>query len=253
MNKMLTALLFSLIVLNSFSQASTEINLKLAATEWPPYTGENLSNGGLAAEIVTAAFNQVGYRATFVVAPWARAQMMVKEGQLDGLGIAWYTDKRAKTMAYSQPFLKTEIVLIKHKDDLERYQTPDDLEDKHFSILRGYGYTNLLPLDSIQTTVLDSLEQSLQMLVNRRIDLTIEDKLNARYHLSHLPEQTQEKIAFVPQPLKINNLHITISRSKKNHALTISDFNRGLELILQNGTYHKILNAYDTPSLAIMN
>ncbi len=253
MRKPLIILLLSLLVLSSFSHASAEINLRFAATEWPPYTGSNLRGGGLAAEIVTAAFKRVGYRVEFVVRPWLRAQKMVENGQLDGMGIAWYTDERAATMAYSRPYLKTEIVLIKHRDDYASYEEPDDLNNKHFSILRGYGYLNLVQSDSIRTTVLDSLEQSFEMLANKRIDLTLEEKLNAQHRLSFLPAQTRNVIAFVPRPLEIKDLHITISHNNKDYERIISDFNRGLELIIEDGSYRGFFQSYQTLPLGVVN
>lgn len=238
------ALLCSLLWLSLACHAAADNYLRLAATEWPPYTSSNLPGSGLAAEIVAAAFRQVGYRVEYVVRPWLRAQRMVQNGELDGMGIAWYTDERAATMAYSRPFLRTEIVLIKHRDDDTVYDHPDHLNNKHFSVLRGYGYLNLVQSESIRTTVLDNLEQSFEMLASKRIDLTLEEKLNAQYRLSFLAPSIRRLIAFAPRPLEVKDLHITISRKHPHYEQIIADFNRGLGQIIADGSYQALLQSY---------
>jgi len=82
MKKPLHLLALILILISQFVQANKEVNLHLAATEWPPYTGSNLIHGGIAAEIVNTIFERMGYYSEFNVYPWQRAQIMVKEGLL---------------------------------------------------------------------------------------------------------------------------------------------------------------------------
>ncbi len=81
----------------SVSTASAD-NLKLGGTEWPPYIGSNLKKQGIAAEIVTRIFKRAGHEVEFLFYPWKRTQVFVKTGKLDGLAIAWYTEKRTETM-----------------------------------------------------------------------------------------------------------------------------------------------------------
>ncbi len=250
MRKSLLSLLV-LLILSPFCRAVPGPELLFAAAEWPPYTGTGLRGGGLAAEIVTEAFQRVGYRVEFKVFPWLRAQNMVRNGQLDGMGIAWYTRERAGHMAYSRPYLKTEIVLIKHRDDQRYYDTPEQLDNKHFGVLRGYGYRNLVDSDGVRTTVLDNLEQSFHMLAKKRIDLTLEERLNAGHRLSQLPADIREAIAFVPRPLEVKDLHLTISHNRKDHQRIIADFNRGLKLIVEDGTYRNILHSWQPLPLGI--
>lgn len=238
-------------ILSGIFPLYAENNIRLAATDWPPYTGNNLLHGGVAAEIVNAAFARVGYHSKFMVYPWARAQQMVKEGFLDGMGIAWYTEERAINMAYSQPYLKTQIVLIKHRDDQHQYLKLSDLNNKHFGVLRGYGYLNLVQSETIRKTLLGTLAQSFQMLSTKRIDLTLEEKLNAHHHLAQLPIAVQQNIIIGDRPLQVKDLHMTISRSVENYQQIINDFNRGLSQILEDGTYAKILGAYQPLPLGI--
>jgi len=168
------------------------------------------------------------------------------------MGIAWYTDERAKSMTYSRPYLQTQIVLIKHRDDSSDYQQTSDLDNKHFGVLRGYGYLNLVQSDSIQKTVLNSLEQSFRMLSNKRIDLTLEEKLNAHHRLSFLPDPIKEQVVIGNHPLQVKDLHITISKNIKEHERIIADFNQGLDLIIKDGTYVKIIKSHQPQPLGIV-
>lgn len=249
--KMKQAICVFVVFITISSALSAQKHLKFAATEWPPYTTNTLEDGGVSNQIVTTAFNRVGYSVDFVIQPWKRAQKMVSKGALDGMGIAWYTEKRAETMVYSEPYLLNEIVLIKHTNDLGKYSSNSAYNGKHFGVLRGYGYLNLVESTTTKVTVLDNLEQSLRMLSRNRIDLTLEERLNFQTRLALLPETVQNSISFLPNPLEIKPLHITISKELANHNEIIAEFNRGLGLIRQEGKYQAIIDGYHPKPLGV--
>ncbi|WP_165840135.1 substrate-binding periplasmic protein [Motiliproteus coralliicola] len=223
--------------------------LKLAATEWAPYTSVTLASGGVASELVTAAFNQVGYDVEVMVYPWQRAQHMVKQGVLDGMAIAWYTEERNLRMLYSRPYLKTEIVLLKHRSDLNTYGD-EEMEGKLFAVMRGYGYLGSIPAKHYRTSVSDSLEQSLLMLGRKRVDLVLEERLQAHHKLALLPRIDRDKIHF-GRSLEVRPLHLTISRGHPQHRQIIDDFNRGLALLIERGEYARILANYEPAPLSV--
>ena len=216
----------------------------LAATEWPPYTSKHLPDQGVAAEVVIAAFKQSGLEVELQIYPWARGQAMVRSGHLHGLGIAWFTEQRNREMLYSDPFLKTEIVLIKNRHDFQDYSRVENRQGKHFAVLRGYGYMDLVPKEQVRISTLADLEQSLQMLAAGRVDLTLEEKLNAHYRLAKLPFDTQQKIEFVEPALQVKDLFITISRQHPRHKAIIQAFNQGLKQLIASGEYREILRHY---------
>ena len=53
--------------------ASAGEPIQLVSTEYPPYMGAALPNGGITVDIVTRAFRRAGYDLVVAFRPWARA------------------------------------------------------------------------------------------------------------------------------------------------------------------------------------
>src|SRR5574342_579193 len=53
----------------------------LVTGEFPPQTGESLEGGGYVTELVRAAFAEMGYSVRIEFYPWARAELMVENGE----------------------------------------------------------------------------------------------------------------------------------------------------------------------------
>lgn len=225
-----------------FSSTLGAAELRMGGTEWSPYIGRELKNHGIAAEIVTQIFRSAGHGVQFVFFPWKRTQFLVKSGKLDGLAIAWYTKERAETMVYSIPYINTAIVLIKHKNDPFVYNKINDLEGKNIGVLRGYGYLEKIQSDKIQKSVVNSLEQNLRMIVNGRIDLTLEEKLNVENTIASLPQEIQTALTIIENPLEVKKLHITLSKQIPNHQQLIDDFNTALTAMIKDGSYRQMID-----------
>lgn len=218
------------------------VELKLGGTEWSPYMGKGIKNHGIAAEIVNQIFARAGHTIEFKFFPWKRTQHLVKNGDLDGLAIAWLTEERAKTMGYSLPYVNTAIVLIKRKDNPFVYHKIEDLEGKHIGVIMGYGYLKKIESDKIQKSFVKSLKNNLLKLVNNRIDLTMEEELNAKKTIAIMPEDVQKTVTIMKNPFEIKGLHITLSKSIPHYKKLIKDFNAALISMLEDGSYHDMIN-----------
>lgn len=71
--------------------------------------------------------------------------------------------------------------------------------------------------------------------------------------IAHLLRSTYQEyealVEFVRPPLLVHGLFNAFSKSVEGHERRLRDFNRGLRLIKENGTYHQILKMHglDTP------
>ncbi|MBF0289916.1 MAG: transporter substrate-binding domain-containing protein [SAR324 cluster bacterium] len=225
--------------------------LKLGGTEWSPYIGSELKKHGIAAEVVSQIFRRAGHEVEFVFLPWIRTQRLVKTGELDGLAIAWFTEERAKTMVYSIPYINTAIVLIKRKDDPFVYNQIKDLEGKNIGVIRGYGYLKKIESEKIQKSVVKSLHQNLLKLAKGRIDLTMEEKLNAEKTIASMSEDIQNSITLIENPFEVKELHITLSKSTPNHKALLDDFNTVLISMVNDGSYQQMLDNLSPSPLSI--
>lgn len=233
------------------SSALGAAELKMGGTEWSPYIGSKLKNHGIAAEIVTQIFKRAGHKVKFIFFPWKRTQYLLKTGELDGLAIAWHTEERARTMGYSIPYLNTAIVLIKRKNDPFVYNKVEDLEGKNIGVILGYGYLKKIESDKIQKSFVKTLEQNLLKLVNKRIDLTMEEKLNAQKIISLMPENIQSSLTILEKPFEVKELHITLSKNIPNYRELLDDFNNALMAMVKDGSYKRMIHSFKYKPLAI--
>lgn len=231
--------------------ALSATELKMGGTEWPPYIGSKLPNHGIAAEIVSQIFERAGHSVEFFFFPWKRTQHLVTTGELDGLAVAWYTEERSKTMGYSIPYVNTAIVLIKRKSDPFIFNRLEDLEGKKIGVLGGYGYLKKIESEKIQKSFVNSFKQNLHKLVNQRIDLTLEENLNARKIISLMPKKIQDSVTIIENPFEVKELHITLSKNVPNYERILEDFNIALRAMIQDGSYQRMLNRFTYKPLPI--
>ncbi len=76
-----------------------------------------------------------------------------------------------------------------------------------------------------------------------RIDLIDGDQFVMSGLLKKYPEY-QGKIRSVSPPLLVTHLYNIISKARPDHAVVATDFNRGLQEILADGTFDAIVKKY---------
>ena len=91
------------------------INL-IAAANYPPLSGEDLPNGGLATEIVTAVFNKLGYKPTIDFATLAPEPNAAKLGTFAATFPYLGTDHLGRRFLVSDPIVPTRSYIFRHKD-----------------------------------------------------------------------------------------------------------------------------------------
>jgi polar amino acid transport system substrate-binding protein len=101
--------------------------------EYPPLTWRDKQHPdritGFAIELLALAFKDLGITVEArYVGPWARAQDMVRQGEVDMLAGAYITEERKTYMDYiTPPFIMDPTVVFVKKGDKLRFNTWDDL------------------------------------------------------------------------------------------------------------------------------
>lgn len=233
-----------LIIFLTFSSASlTSANeLKVTASTWPPYVGQQLPENGLVVNLVNVALTRAGYTTTLTFDTWPRALEGTKIGIYDVIAGAWYSDERSKYLAFSQPFIINEVKFIKRKGRPIVYDTLADLRGLLIGIVRDYAYgaefDNATYLIKVPQ---NHVIQNLNNLFSGRIDLTIADERVARYELRQYMGGDMSELAFLPKPLSAKGLHIAVSKRRSDHAKIISDFDSAITAMKKDGTYVEIM------------
>ena len=215
--------------------------LRLVADPWPPFNDQTLLNNGVASDLVTTDLNRAGYTTSYVQVPWERAVRGLQQEIYDVLINAWYTDERAVFGHYSQPYLINRIRFLQRKGSQIKFTQLPDLYPYSIAVVRGYAYSSEFDQDSRLSKVgVVGFEVGARMLHARRVQLTLEDELVARFHLSRSLAGIRDQLEFLPQPLSENGLHILISRKHPQHRQIADDFNKAIEDMRADGSYAQI-------------
>lgn len=255
MEKML-ALVFSLvmamtILVASVSSAETadllsqikERGYIIIATEgdWAPWTYHDESNQlvGLDVEIGTAIAERLGVEARFEETNWDSILQGVDSGRFDlacnGVG---YTETRAEKYSFSTPYVYTHKVLVVRKDN-EEIKSFEDLKGKKTANTASSTYAAIAEEYGATVTGVDALADTLQLVLQRRVDATINSQVTINDYMIAHPEAEIKVVDEGPgEPVAIP------VRKADDTATLIAAINEALDAMRADGTLAAISIKY---------
>jgi len=233
----------------SLSLAGDKIIVLAHETSWAPHYGKSLKQGGYTVEIVKEALKRVGYELETVWLPWKRAQIEAARGDYDGLGASYYNEERGKKFAYSDPIATTEVVFFKRTEDDIKYSKLEDLKPYKIGTGFGYGYPEeFLKADYLKKVEAYELKTNITRLLHKRIDLIIGSRKVILFYLKQEYPDRINSLKILGNPLETLSLYVPFSKMKPDYKQKVEDFNRGLEMIKEDGTYQKIMEKHGLDS-----
>jgi polar amino acid transport system substrate-binding protein len=218
-------------------------------TSWAPHYGKGLKQGGYTVEIIKEALNRVGYELETVWLPWKRAQVEAARGDYDGLGASYYNEERANKFAYSDPIANTEMVFFKRTEDDIKYSNLEDLKPYKIGTGFGYGYPEqFVKADYLKKIEAYELKTNITRLLHKRIDLIIGSRKAIFFFLKQKYPDRINSLEILGNPLETLPLYVLFSKKKPDYKQKIEDFNRGLKMIKEDGTYQKIMKNHGLDS-----
>lgn len=236
-----------ILILGSTITVNAEKSVILANIEFPPYSSQNLLNGGFSSELITVAFHTQGYKTIYKWVPWARGLKKAKTGEYDGLCQGWHRKDREKWFIFSSPYAASEVVFFKRKKTKIDFNG-DYSRLRSFRIGTVRGYANPPEFDvlkdqlQIDEVTKDSL--NLKKLYNRRLDLVLIDRYVALSILGSELQSFKDGLVQVKPSLQIDPLHIMFSRKVKNVREIADAFAKGMQTIEINGRKSEILKKH---------
>lgn len=222
-------------------------SVKLASTEWPPYSSESLNSGGFTTAIVTAAFKASGYEVKVQFLPWARVLTTTEGGEVDGMFPSYYAAKRESYASFSEPFASGPIVLFKKKSKDVKFDSYDDLKPYSIGVVRGYvNGEEFDARDDLRKMEANNDKTNFAKLVNDRLDLVVADKWAGADILQNSFPADKDDIDFLPKALDEKQLYVAFSKKVPDYEQKLEDFNKGLKMIKENGTYDEIMKGFST-------
>jgi len=212
---------------------------------WAPHYAKDLEHGGYTVEIIREALKRVGYELETVWLPWKRAQVEAARGDYDGLGASYYTKERATKFACSEPIAATEIVFFKRAEDDIKYCRLEDLKPYKIGIGFEYGYPEkFLKADYLQKVEAYELKTNITRLLHKRVDLIIGSREAVLFCLRHEYPDKIDSLEILGDPLETMSLYVLFSKNRPDYKQKVEDFNRGLKMIREDGTYQKIMKKH---------
>ena len=229
-------------ITSGFSEENRKVCL--ATSNWEPYYGDALPGNGFYAEITRAAFQRVGIEFIVEFHPWNRALEMSKRGKFDGLLGAYYNEERSRYFTYTDSVYESQEVFFCKKDAQISYASLNDLSKYMIGVVRGWGSIEILKKANLNLDEVTDHDMNIKKLMAGRIDLICTEKIALLNLIQTKYPQWKDAIKIVPRPLVTLKIFNPISNKIPNHEKIVKDFNRGLKMIKDDGTFEKILTKH---------
>ncbi len=249
MNKLVRSITGILIGIAVCTHAAMALDIVVVHSgSWPPYADEDLPEQGLAIDLVTTALEKAGYNPVVTTASLTQILEGSKTGAYDVFATPWYTMDRDQYLDFSQPYLESSVHLIKRKDTSFEYIRFDDLEGMKIGIIENYAYDeDFSDSTLIEKIEANSLTENLTKLIEKEVDLSLDDERVLRYTLNQLIPDNKATLEILNNPLSTRGVNIGVSRKNPDHARIVADFNKAITEMKNDGAYNRILqkhNAY---------
>ncbi|MGF1740065.1 transporter substrate-binding domain-containing protein [Vibrio profundum] len=223
-----------------------ENSILFVTSPYPPFSGKDLPNQGFLVELTKQSMNKVGYNVAIRFAPWARAVKLVESGEADAVIGAYFTKERTIFGLYSLPlFTSRDILLVRKDSDVpKRIKNLEELDHYSIDVVRGNSHgpafdnSELLYITNSNTYI-----QSINKLLKKRVDIIAIPEPSAIYVMNHHFTNQKNQLQKISPPLSSNATYALFSKKSPNAKQYVDDFNTGLEMLKQDGTYDKIMRA----------
>ena len=223
---------------------------------WPAiYRSGEGAPAGIFNDILTEVFKRLGIPLKKAVYPWKRAQMMVKNGEADGM-VTVYTKERAAYTVATEPIWKIGETLFFRRDnpracEILKVNSFEDMRSFTLVDIQGAGWTEeQYRIHGIKNVIwVPDADSALNAIAAGRADIFIMFDLNAykllaqkRAQKGPLAEGFQNIITIMPTFAKLP--FRLLIRKDSPYASLVDDINRVLEEMKRDGTMERIRQKY---------
>lgn len=220
------------------SEVHQEKVIRIAGdNNFPPfeYFAQSGVFSGFNVDIMNAISIETGMRIEFIPLPWNEALEALRNGQVDAVQGMKYSPARDKLYDFSAPYFLSSQGIFVRTDNMHIFEI-GDLNGRKVSIqkadIAGDLFRGLQKTNFIET---DSQEEAVQLLLDGKVDAFVGNRITGQYFLQKNNQQSQIKIVGDP----INPTDYGVAVLPKNAQL-LTEINKAISRIKQNGTYDKI-------------
>ena len=219
--------------------------LRVGLDQWPPFSGKNLPDLGLSADIISTVFKEAGYRTEISILPWSRVENYLKSGDLDVMGNLYHVEDIAKWADNSAPYFQSKIKFVALRERHIRWNTLTDLAPYEIGV--GFGYSFGEPFDhasGLKKRSIPLTANGLQMLLLGRLDLVIDSEEVILYHLQHELAGDAQRFEILEPALVVQPISIGVSKNNPRAKQIIGNFNTAFAKLSKDGTIKAIVERH---------
>ena len=209
---------------------------------WAPWNYHDLTTNelvGFDTEVAKGIADHLGVAAEYYESDWDSLLAGLESGRYDMIanGVE-YTDERAQKYSFSVPYGYVKTVLIVRSDEteidsfesLKGKKTANSLNSTYMQIGESYGASVI---------GVDTIEETINMLLNKRVDATINAEVSVYDYLATHPD-TPIKIVAVYKEMGSVSIPIRKAGSEK----LIAEINKAIEEMKKSGKLSEISVKY---------
>ncbi|OHX10884.1 hypothetical protein BI347_19645 [Chromobacterium sphagni] len=228
----------------------------LANGEWAPYLSARLPHQGFASHIVSEAFRLAGLRVAYHFYPWARAEAMVRSGEVAGSVVWSMTPERQTFALFSDPVVTDEEVVFHLATRRMRADRVEDFYGLSMATPNGSRlgvWQEAIDAGLIRNYVTTDIQSGMRQLLLGRLDFF---PLTRSVGLAELRQYftPRERAAIVAAPHVFARVdyRLMLSRRQPGAAQLLVRFNQGLARLRASGQYARLerdflAGGYDQP------
>lgn len=219
---------------------------------WCPYNCEpNSAKPGYMIEIAKEVFEKAGHTVDYQTMPWARTLEKVKAGEVTVAIGATKDTNPSLVYGTEKHGVSSNTFAIRAEDSFE-YKGTASLEEKSLAIINGYSYTDEIDayvktnkdnIKKVQATAGDTaLETNLNKLVNKRVDLFIEDTNVLSHQIASM--NLGDKIKVIQSPFGSFDIYLAFSPANPKSKEYTALLDKGMDEMRKSGKLAEILGKY---------
>ncbi|OYT91140.1 MAG: ABC transporter substrate-binding protein [Burkholderiales bacterium PBB3] len=205
----------------------------VTSLEWPPFSGQNLPDGGAGIAVMRAALATQGVKLVVEFYPWTRALMTAKNPRYAGVYPTWPEDVGVG-FSSSAVLFKSPVGFVEPKSAPLRWARLEDLAGKKIGVVQDYGNTpefmRLVHNKTIRTEVVIDDLTNVRKVAGGRIDAAFIDLNNLAYYLRFDAKDVAHIVQANPKVIGTKDLVLAINRNFANRDASAT-LSRGLAKI----------------------
>ncbi|APD85029.1 ABC transporter substrate-binding protein [Alteromonas sp. Mex14] len=234
----IATLILALIPMQSFAHAW--MKLRIATSEYAPYTSTDMQQDGYINHIIADAFLETGVEVEFVSLPWEEALEATLRGEYDALSYGNFIRSREREFYHSNPISAESLVFyVNAEKGPKTWSELEELKDLKMGMTEGYLYNDELAAfikDNENVIQRANDKENFQALIDGEIDIFPIDELTGWYLLQREFSRGERRDVMTIKPfVSTITTHLLVPKGTADSQLVLSLFNKGLEELTLEG------------------